>query len=283
MKTSKKNISRRSFLKLGLAVAGGALLASYPVMIERYLIFINHYKISLPRLPQEFAGFRIVHISDVHLGRLVPKAVVDYVVWQANRLARDITVCTGDYVHAVDTGGEIDVIWPALARLAAPQGVFAVLGNHDHWADTQRSLYWLERSGQSLRHKAVVFERKGKRLWLGGVGDLWEDTIDIDNLFPQAAPEEAKIVLAHNPDSADLDFESAIDLMLSGHTHGGQVRLPFVGSPVLPVRNKRYTSGLIETGRLKLFISRGIGWTVAPLRFNCPPEIAVLELISPNK
>jgi predicted MPP superfamily phosphohydrolase len=200
-------------------------------------------------------------------------------VARANRISRDAVICTGDYVHERNSTGQIDTVWPLLAQLEAPLGVFSILGNHDHWADTERSQYWLNRTGQDLRHKVFPIEKGGERIWLAGAGDIWEDHRDLDELLHAVPDSECRIVLAHNPDSADTEFSSRIDLMISGHTHGGQVNIPFVGTPVLPVRNKNYSSGLKRSPRgAHVFISRGIGWAILPVRFNCYPEIAVLEL-----
>lgn len=273
-------ISRRRFIKWACAAGASGLVASYPVFIERYLITINQYRIPVLNLPEAFAGFRIVHLTDLHYGALVPLTVIEYVVSKANQIRRDAVVCTGDYVHEREATGQIDSVWPLLARLVARAGVYSVLGNHDHWADTARSQYWLEESGQDLRHRAVAIDRDGQRIWLVGAGDLWEDHVSVDELFAGVPESECRILLAHNPDTADTDYAARVDLILSGHTHGGQVMLPFVGPPVLPVSNKAYSSGLKRSPHgTPVFISRGIGWAVYPVRLNCLPEIAVLELI----
>ena len=117
-----------------------------------------------------------------------------------------------------------------------------VFGNHDHWADTGRSQHWLSQSGQDLRHKIVPIDKNGSRIWLVGAGDLWEDHKELDELLSGIPESDCRIVLAHNPDTADTEFLSRVDLMICGHTHGGQVSIPFVGTPVLPVRNKTYSS-----------------------------------------
>jgi predicted MPP superfamily phosphohydrolase len=108
---------------------------------------------------------------------------------------------------------------------------------------------------------------------------MWEDQLKIDQAFAGTKENDCRILLSHNPDSVDTPFKTPLALVMSGHTHGGQVRLPFYGPPVLPVENKHYSSGLIDTPKTKLFISRGIGWAIYPVRFNCYPEIAVLELV----
>ena len=253
---------------------------AYSTFVERYAIQTNTYRIPVPNLPPAFAGFRIVHLTDIHHGRLTPLSLVQSVVSRANRIRRDITVCTGDFVHARNTTREIDAVWPLINGLSAPAGVYSVLGNHDHWADTGRSLECLNRSGQDVRHKSVAIERDGCRLWLAGAGDLWEDHRSLDRVLSGIPASECRIVLAHNPDTADTEFVSRVDLMISGHTHGGQVNIPFFGPPILPVQNKNYSSGLKRSPRgTEVFISRGIGWAICPIRFNCYPEIAVLELV----
>ncbi len=275
-----KKLTRRRFLKSALAAGALGLVASYPFAVERYVILANRYRIPVPNLPQAFSGFRIVHLTDLHYGFLVPLPLIRYVVARTNRMVRDAVFCTGDYVHERNATGQIDAVWPVLADLRAPSGVFSVLGNHDHWADTHRSRHWLRHTGQDLRHKAVPIEKDGQRLWIAGAGDLWEDHLSLDTLMNPIPASDCRIVLAHNPDTADTAHTARIDLIISGHTHGGQVDIPFIGTPVLPVKNKTYSSGLKVSRRgTNVFISRGIGWTIIPVRFNCYPEIAILELV----
>lgn len=272
-------ISRRQFLKNACSLGSIGLLASYPIFIERYIVLTNVYRLAVPNLPLSFTGFRIVQLSDLHYGFLVPLELVQRVVVRANELNADIIVCTGDYVHKRDSATQIDQVWPILSQLTATSGVYSVLGNHDHWADSSRSAYWLKKTGQDLRHKVHPIKRGGQNLWLAGAGDLYEDHKNLDSLLEKIPDPECRIVLAHNPDSADTAYTKRIDLMISGHTHGGQVNIPFVGPLVLPVQNKDYSSGLKSSPRgCKVFISKGIGWSIYPVRFNCLPEIVVLEL-----
>lgn len=275
-------MNRRSFLKLALSTGAAVLVGSYPIFIERNLVQLNRYKIPIPNLPLSFHGFTLAHLTDVHLGALVSPSFVEEIVNRANRLNTDIIVCTGDYVHQRNTIEEIDKVWPVLSKLTARYGVYSVLGNHDHWADTARSLYWLERSGQNIRHQCKPIYKGRERILLGGAGDFWEDELKINEAFSCSDQDDCKILLSHNPDSVDTDFQTPLSLVLSGHTHGGQVVLPFLGAPRLPVENKAYSSGLIRTPKTPLFISRGIGWSTLPVRFNCYPEIAVLELVNPK-
>lgn len=273
-------MTRRTMLTWMMGAGCSAcLMGSYPVFIERYLVQFNRYRIPVANLPAAFQGLRIAQVSDAHCGRLMPRWFVNYLLERVNRAGADVIVCTGDYIHGRDAA-QIEVVWPMLCELRAPLGVYSVLGNHDHWGSAERSLYWLERSGQNLRGKAIALEKDGERLWLAGIGDLWEDPFPVDSVLSQIPERDCRIVLAHNPDSADTPFSGRIDLMLSGHTHGGQVRIPFGGAPVLPVKNKTYSSGLkMSTKQQRVFISRGIGWAIYPVRFNCYPEIPILELI----
>jgi len=265
------------------ATGAVGLVASYPVFIERYIIRVNRYRIPVTNLPDHFSGFRIVHLTDLHYGLLVPLALIRWVVAQANTIGKDIILCTGDYVHERNATGQIDTVWPVLSELKADGGVYSVLGNHDHWANTDRSQYWLSRTGQDLRHRVAKIERNGQRIWLAGAGDFWEDDRPLDKLLRQIPAKDCRIVLAHNPDTADTDYSERIDLMVCGHTHGGQVNVPFLGTPMLPVKNKNYSSGLkLSPKGTRVFISKGIGWAVFPVRFNCYPEIAILDLF-PDK
>jgi len=275
-------MNRRSFLKLALYGGATALLGSYPVFIERNLVQVNRYEIPIADLPTSFHGFTIAQLTDLHLGFLVSESVIRGIVHRTNSLRTDLVVCTGDYVHERNATRQIDKVWPILSKLKAKHGVYSVLGNHDHWADTRRSLYWLARTGQDLRHQCKPITRGEDRVYIGGAGDLWEDRLKIDKTFMGVRRNECKILLAHNPDSVDTAFDTALSLVISGHTHGGQVVVPFYGPPVLPVNNKAYASGLITTPRTQLFISRGLGWAIYPIRFNCYPEIAVLELVNPK-
>lgn len=269
-------INRRKFLKY--AFAGAVAVVAYPFFIERYIIQTNYYKIYFKNLPKAFDGFRIVQLTDLHYGFLVPERIIKHVVNRANNIDKDIIVCTGDYVHERNTKEEIHVVWPYLKQLQAPLGVYSVLGNHDHWANQNESLKQLQQSGQNIRHQSKEIQKNGQSIWIGGAGDFWEDETGLQKAFETVPDDAFKLVLAHNPDTADTNLSVRIDLMLCGHTHGGQVRIPFFGTPILPVRNKTYNSGIFNVNNFKLFISKGIGWAIIPIRFNCMPEIAVIEL-----
>jgi len=272
-------MNRRSFLKRCLLSAAAAGVIGYPLFVERYRFQVNRYDVPVAGLPPKFEGFTVVHLTDLHYGPLMPLAVVRHLIRRANAIEKDMIVCTGDYVHEHNRTKQIDRVWPELVKLQAPHGVYSVLGNHDHWADTRKSLDWLRTSGQDVRHRAVPINRGSARIWIGGAGDFWEDAPGIDQAFRTVPPGETKILLAHNPDTVDTAYHTRIQLVISGHTHGGQVVVPFWGPPILPVLNKKYSSGLIHTQKTTLFISRGLGWAIVPVRLNCLPELAVIRLV----
>jgi predicted MPP superfamily phosphohydrolase len=275
-------MNRRDFLKASALTAGLTLVPFFAdLLAERYLVQVNRYRIPVPNLPQEFNGFTIVHLTDLHYG-IASESFVRNIVNKVNSLKRDVIVCTGDFVHHRDTVREINGVWPILSELQAPSGVYSVLGNHDHWAGKDRSFYWLHRTGQYLRHEICSIKRGGKRLWIAGGGDLWSDHLNFDNILGDVPRKDCRIVLAHNPDSADTAFSERVDLIISGHTHGGQVYIPFYGTPpFMPVNNMNYNFGLKTNEKgTPIFISKGVGCGAFPIRFNCPPEIAVLELVN---
>lgn len=271
-------LSRRQFIKRLGVNAGLTLLSSYPFFIEGKILCVNEYKLPVRGLPRSFNTFRIAHLSDIHYGFLVSRSFVKKVVKLANDSRPDIIVCTGDYVQERNKTKQIDTVWPLLAQLKAKHGVYSILGNHDHWANFERSEYWLNETGQNIRHRSVKIVKDCQELWLGGAGDFYEDIPGIDTAFSNVSEDACKILLTHNPDTLDGYYRTKINIALAGHTHGGQVSIPFIGSPIVPVHNKSYTSGYIEGPKTNVFISRGIGWAILPVRFNCFPEVAILHL-----
>lgn len=274
-------MNRRKFFKLASLFGALGLAGSYPIFIERNIVRITRFQIEVDNLPKEFDGFTIVHLTDLHYGFLVSLKFSRNVIRKIIGIPRDLIVCTGDYIHERDHKYQIDTVLPLFKNLHAPSGVLSVLGNHDHWADRDRTLFWLEKFKQNMRHQVRCLVRGTSKLWFIGAGDLWEDHREIDSIAESIPSNECKIVLAHNPDSADTHYKQPIDLFISGHTHGGQVNIPLLGTPVLPVKNKNFSFGLKRAQNgTPVFISRGIGWAIYPIRFNCFPEIPVLTLKS---
>ena len=264
------DLSRRRFLKLGAFCGLGAMTCVYGVS-DALSFEVNSYRIPVPNLPLSFSGFTIVQLTDLHHGFGIPISVIDRVIHQVNLLDKDAIVCTGDYIHGGDGLSAIDTVWSRLTTLKAKSGVYTVLGNHDHMFDNgEYSLSCLEKSGQSVRHRASSITRGNDRIWIGGAGEMLRDQLGIDEAFQNTPPEECKILLSHFPDAADTKFDARVDLMISGHTHGGQIAIPPFGAKLC---------GLHERGGTRVYISRGIGWYLAPIRINCAPEISVLTLV----
>jgi len=263
-------LSRRRFLKLGAFCGVGALTGGYG-LASALQFEVNTYRIPVPNLPPNFNGFTIVQLTDLHHGFGIPISVIDRVIHQVNLIEKDAIVCTGDYIHGGDTLSAIDTVWSRLITLKAKNGVYSVLGNHDHmWNNGDHSISRLEKSGQNVRHRAVSICRGDDRIWIGGAGDIWYDILGIDEAFRNTPPNDCKILLSHSPDAADTKFETRVDLMVCGHTHGGQIAIPPFSSRL---------SGLQAKAGMSVYISRGIGWYIAPIRINCAPEISVLKLV----
>jgi predicted MPP superfamily phosphohydrolase len=200
----------------------------------------------------------------------------------ANGAGADLIVGLGDYVHKRRTADELMAVWPMIKALKAPGGVYFINGNHEHWADRSLSLSLLEQSGSSLRHRHVLVHRRGATIALAGCGDMrGGDEPGLEKALAGIPDDMFSIVAAHNPDTADLPHGKRVDLFLCGHTHGGQIVVPFIEKPImLPVKNKTYSRGLKQNARHEaVFISRGIGWAIVPVRLNCPPELAMIQLM----
>jgi predicted MPP superfamily phosphohydrolase len=272
------NLTRRRLLKLSLLAAAGTACA-YPWFVSHRLVRTSHRRLPVPRLPEAFHGFTIVQMTDLHMRTVGEADFLQGVIDRANALNPDLIVVTGDYVHGRGTEETVDCVWNLLAHLEAPEGVHMVLGNHDYGREDQAKAH-LKKSGRSLHGTVLPVRRDGQTLWLVGAGDFWRERLPLDPVLARVPKPDCRIVLAHNPDTADSIEHEEVDVFITGHTHGGQVRIPFVGTPVLPVRNKTYSSGLKQSRRGEsVFICRGIGWSILPIRFLCPPELAVLELV----
>lgn len=250
----------------------------YALAIERYLFRVKRHPVFFDNLPEEFNGFTMLVVADLHYGSLTPLWWINRVIRRANEAGADMIVCIGDYVKRKSR--EVEAVWPLLMKLAAPEGVLMVLGNHDHQADSSLSLEYLKKSGRSLRYATAYVRRGNAAIAIAGAGDNWFEQSGIDDALNDVGDDLFRIVLAHNPDTADEGHAARVDLYITGHTHGGQVIIPGLdNSFLIPIRNKTYTRGFRKNGKGEtLFISTGLGWSVAPFRFNCPPELSVLQL-----
>ncbi|MGH9355199.1 MAG: metallophosphoesterase [Terriglobia bacterium] len=238
---------------------------------------ITETTIRMRRLSGAHEGLRIVHLSDIHLSLYTPIEEVQRVVELANRLRPDVVALTGDYVTLSPT-----YIWPAarmLGRLRARYGVFAVLGNHDFRVDADEVTRALRAQRiRVLRNSHHALRAGGDALWLVGVDDLWFSSDDLPAAMQSIPASDPKILLCHNPGGIGPAAQLGVDLMLSGHTHGGQVRLPLLRSLYRSKPGERFVAGWNQLGATQIYVSRGIGKVVVPVRVACPPEITCLSL-----
>jgi predicted MPP superfamily phosphohydrolase len=260
---------------------------SYGFRVEPTWLELNHVPVSVQGLPGAFAGFRIAQLSDFHCSRQVTPAYLAEAVELARAQSPDLVVLTGDFVHR---GFKyVPAVATTLGRLTAPHGVYAVLGNHDFSVRNAlgfRRHRHLHRAvaraltAQGIRvlhNEAVLLRREKAALQLIGVADLWSRVCDLDRAFAGLSPELPSIVLAHNPRTAlELDGRRC-DLMLSGHTHGGQINLPGIGRPTLSRRARRFAAGLYRYRDAHVYVNKGVGFGFR-FRFGARPEVAVLTL-----
>lgn len=271
-------ISRRTFLKGSMLLGGAMLLEGF--VVEPRMVDIVETTVRIKGLPPGFIGFRVCQITDIHHSPVISLDYIRSVVEEANRLAPDLVVLTGDYI---DTGKKyMAPAIEALSRLKAAHGTVAILGNHDHFIGRG---YAEDVIGSHkiplLRNSHIYLESKGSTLCIAGVADLLEDTPDAKEALKGVDPAIPRLLLSHHPDYAEtLPPDERIDLVISGHTHGGQVRLPFGPAPVVPSKyGQKYSGGLVDLeGGRQVYVSRGIGTSMIPVRFNCPPELTLIKL-----
>ena len=224
--------------------------------------------------PSALAGLRIGQISDLHLGHHHAAANVAWAVAMMQRERPDMIVLTGDFI-AFDSA--IPMLADSLAGLSAPLGVYAVLGNHDGGEPLRDVITALEYAGIAvLRNQSRWIDVGASGFWLLGLDDIWYGRHDIAAMLDGIPPTGCRVLLAHAPDVVELAARHQIAVQLSGHTHGGQLRLPWVGPFSLPRHGTRYPIGAYQVGPTTLYVSRGVAG--APLRRGCPPEATVITL-----
>ena len=228
-------------------------------------------------LPAAWEGVRIAHLTDLHHGRMVRLSYIAEAVRLANAEKPDMVVLTGDFVSR--HGAITNAFSRVLAGLEAPLGAIAVLGNHDHWTNAPAVREMLASANVTvLANGHVTFSRGGDLLTVAGVEDLWSGVPLLDRALEGAPRRAGRILLAHNPMFAlKLPAMPRVDLMLSGHTHGGQIRL-WTAQPRLSAWRLRSGHGLVDGLRCPVYISRGIGMAGVPVRWNCRPELPILTL-----
>jgi predicted MPP superfamily phosphohydrolase len=259
-------------------------------MIEPRRIEITHQRISIAKLPREFQGFRIVQLSDIHHSPFFAEEEIAEAARRANDLKPDLIALTGDYVS--HSRNYIAGCARALGTLEAKHGVFAVLGNHDHWTDSEMMIAALSDQGiHVLCNENVRIKHDKSYFRLAGVDDLIAKRGDLTTALLGTHRGETRILLAHNPSIIREAARAGVDLVLSGHTHGGQINWRLLTgredrktAKWLRRSNRRPKGSLLrgyaQLGSTQLYVNRGLGTVVVPLRYGCPPEITLLELIS---
>jgi len=279
-------MTRRSFLKwlTGAGVAAAAGLPIYSFFVERRQIVTNTVQISMfkNRENHPFRGTRIVHFSDVHFGFYFNKKALASVISEIKQLNPDIICFTGDLVD--DNNEGLDECIELFRDLAPPLGIFAVLGNHDYTRTGINSVgdFWKKSHVELLINRHHTIERGGQKIHIAGIDDVINGTADLKQALQGTTERDDVILLAHEPDFADItSLSPQVKLQLSGHSHGGQIRLPIFGHLIVPPLGTKYVDGYYkaEYGDLHVYTNRGIGTTRLPIRFLCHPEITVIELV----
>jgi predicted MPP superfamily phosphohydrolase len=281
-----KMITRRGVLKL--AGGGAAGLLGYGLLAEPRWFRVSRRELTLKGLPPELDGLRVVQLTDIHHGPWLSLAYVREVVEASNALEPDLVLLTGDYVHR--SPAYVRPVVEALAGLRARIGVLGVFGNHDWKEDVglmrrdfgKTDILLIDNGRRVLTSDRRLAAEARAGLALCGVDDLWWGRPDYGRALGGLPADMPRLLLAHNPDVAEerglTRSGLRVDLMVSGHTHGGQVYLPFLGTPYLPSRyGQKYARGLVQGPACPVFVCRGIGTTTLPVRLGIPPEIAVLQ------
>jgi uncharacterized protein len=256
----------------------GALLLLTYAYLETYWVEVKEITVTSGDLPQEFSGTKAVFLTDIHRGPFFSQKRLEKLIAKVNRLRPDLILFGGDYVHR--SPEYIPPCLTALGKLHAPLGKFGVLGNHDHWEDAALTRQYAAKAGISLLDNGAVWiYQKGARIRLGGVGDLLRDIPDSRPALQELQAKDFAILLSHNPDYIETIRDKRLDLLLSGHSHGGQITLFGWWAPISnSYYGEKYRTGLVQTPYTKAVISNGIGTITPPLRFFARPQIVVVRL-----
>jgi predicted MPP superfamily phosphohydrolase len=284
---TSSRFSRRAFIAGGAVAIGATGLGLYSTEIERHFIDVVSQTFLIPDLPEAFHGFRIAQLSDIHLEHFTEDYFLRHAVAKINTLKPDLVLLTGDFISNNSSGPD-DWAYAAMPHcgeilhgLDCPLR-YGILGNHDVDVDAPAVLNMLVSHGITpLVNRYVPIERGGQRFWLAGLDDAYAGNPDLNLAIP-SKPDAPVLLMCHEPDFMDSimrhERSQHIDLVLSGHSHGGQVRMPFVGALQLPPLGKKYSMGYYRFGKSQLYVNRGLGTVGLPVRFDCPPEITHITL-----
>jgi predicted MPP superfamily phosphohydrolase len=259
------------------------LLIFWALLIEPNRLIVREQTIQLGNWPQELSGLRVAVISDIHAdGWLVNQQKLRSIVERTNQLQPELIVILGDYMSSnglVTRRVEPEVFAAVLKDLKAPLGVYSVLGNHDWWYNGANVRRGLEQNGiKVLEDEVIEVNARGTSLWLAGLSDLWTRPQKINETIDKVPQGQAVIALTHNPDIFPK-VPQRVPLLLAGHTHGGQISFPLIGSVVhSSAFGERYARGLVLENNHHLFVTTGIGTSIIPARFGVTPEIVLLTL-----
>jgi uncharacterized protein len=246
-----------------------------------WTIEITNIEISIPGLAREFDGFQLVQISDFHFGSWLGRDFLEQAIDRVNNLAPDMVVITGDFVSFFPEKYSEDLV-SCLKGLKSKEQTLAVLGNHDHWSDADEVRRVLSRCQiKELNNHVHCLKRGFARLYIAGVDDQLCKLDRLDIVTGLIPLNSVAILLAHEPDFADVSgVTGRFNLQLSGHTHGGQIKIPLISKFFLPSKGRKYPSGLYNIEDMYLYTNRGLGTTWLNIRYNCPPEITLIKLKS---
>jgi len=259
-------------------LVGVSAAAAYARLIEPYNYWISEHDIFIRDLPAAFEGFRLTQLTDIHHSRILGIGEIRRVVRLAQQTNPDMFVLTGDY--STTYRRYVEPCAEALSALSAPKGVWAVLGNHDHYTDPELTRRALERQHIAVLNNAHTTLRRGSdSLQLSGIDDWSWNATDWSRAFSGLNTKTPTVLLSHQPTVLDLEPTNNVALVISGHTHGGQIKFPFFGAPASHfTADLKYARGLFRRGDTQLYVSTGTGVIGLPVRFGVRPEIAVLRL-----
>ncbi|HYV12227.1 MAG TPA: metallophosphoesterase [Pyrinomonadaceae bacterium] len=270
------------FAAIILFLAGAAF---WGFLIEPGRLVVHEQTIQIDNWPPPLDGLRIAVISDLHVdNRFITEKKLRTIVARTNELQPDLIVILGDYVAGAGRTTERvepEVFGPILKDFRAPLGVYSVLGNHDWWYSGAKVRKALEQNGiKVLENESAKVDARGTSFWLVGLADLWTRPQRIADTVAAVPEGQPVIALTHNPDIFP-NVPQRVQLVLAGHTHGGQVRFPIIG-PVISSSEygNRWVQGHVFENNHHLFVTTGIGTSIVPVRFGLPPEIVILTLKS---
>lgn len=270
-------VSRRKFLKVVSAIAAGTFVDGF-WREPRSLRFEAH-EVGIRGLGKQFDGYRIALLSDFHLPAKADLALMRAAITFANAFNPDLVALPGDFVHKTYSG--VPDFTDYFVGLRARDHIVGTLGNHDHWVDADRVRQNLRTKTkiQLIENCHLIVERGANKLAIGGVGDLWHGVVDLHKTFEGVDSTTPRILLSHNPDFAEeAPREVRVDLQLSGHTHGGEVRFPLGPAPIIPSNyGQKFREGFCKGKAHRVYVTRGIA-TVSRFRLCCPPEVTGLIL-----